>query len=137
MNRKDIIATACDTFKKLCLMPPPSKPEELAKLFKPYITDEAYNNLIQTQILPAGVVLNSAKFQDDDFFRNAIHSLGTHFNIQWCLSRTRQDDAVHFIYNDDLFHAIRTDIMANAKMPEIYSILKLDEFLFTSKQSAK
>lgn len=86
-------------FAKLLENRPSSKVEELAKLFKNYITGEIHDRLIADGKMPVGVVLNTAKIQDDDFMALAIYSLGKYFNIKWLTSGSKDSDAVTFVWD--------------------------------------
>ena len=85
------------------LNPPPSKVDDLAKLFQPYITGEVYSRLKNDGIMPFCVVLNFTKIPDEEFVELAVYSLDKYFNLRWAYASSPDSDAVTFVFNDLVF----------------------------------
>lgn len=106
--RKEITKEDISVLQKMFLNPPPSKVEDLAKLFRDYITGEARQKLKTHGEIPLVVILNLSKIKDEDFFKLAIYSLDKYFNIRWICADSPESDAVTFVFLETAFDFYKT-----------------------------
>lgn len=122
-HRKSITVEDVKEIRKLFQNPPPSKVDDLAKLFKPYMTGESHDKLKADGIMPVGVVMNPSKIKDEEFLKLAIYSLDKHFNIRWLFSSSAESDAVIFVFIEAGFYTVRDIEMKKHISPvELYRL---------------
>lgn len=134
MERKKITIEDVMQVRKLFENPPPSKVDDLAKLFRPYITGEVYSKIIKGS-MPSGVVLNVNKLPDD-FLKLAVYSLDKYFNIHWITSGSPESDAVIFVPSISDYFEMESTIKRDFSPQDSYTYLRFVEFS-NLKQSAK